>query len=34
MTFRIRQIEQTATGREIVRDRDIAGETLSIGRSA
>jgi predicted CXXCH cytochrome family protein len=34
MTFRIRQIERTATGREIVRDRDVAGETLTIGRSA
>jgi predicted CXXCH cytochrome family protein len=34
MTFRIRQIELTATGREIVRDRDVAGDTLTIGRSA
>lgn len=34
MTFRIRQIEFTATGREIVRDRDVAGEKLTIGRSA
>ncbi|WP_395390973.1 cytochrome c3 family protein [Novosphingobium sp. BL-8A] len=34
MTFRIRQIERTAAGREIVRDRDVAGDTLSIGRLA
>ncbi|HKR92687.1 cytochrome c3 family protein [Novosphingobium sp.] len=33
MTFRIRQIELTATGREIVRDRDLNTNTLSIGRS-
>ncbi|HKT86531.1 MAG TPA: cytochrome c3 family protein [Novosphingobium sp.] len=34
MTFRIRQIEFTATGREIVRDRDIAGGKITIGRLA
>lgn len=34
MTFRIRQIERTATGREIVRDRDVTGDKLAIGRSA
>lgn len=33
MTFRIRQIELTTTGREIVRDRDLAANTISIGRS-
>lgn len=33
MTFRIRQIELTAAGREIVRDRDLAADTISIGRS-
>lgn len=33
MTFRIRQIELTVTGREIVRDRDLATNTISIGRS-
>lgn len=34
MTFRIRQIEFTATGRQIVRDHDVAGEKITIGRSA
>ncbi|TCM19660.1 cytochrome c3-like protein [Novosphingobium sp. PhB165] len=34
MTFRIRQIERTAAGREIVRDRDVVGDTLTIGRLA
>ena len=34
MTFRIRQIEQTATGREIVRDRDCDAESITIGRAA
>lgn len=33
MTFRIRQIEITATGREIVRDRDVSADTIAIGRS-
>ncbi|WP_374414510.1 cytochrome c3 family protein [Novosphingobium colocasiae] len=34
MTFRIREIKRTAAGREIVRDRDLPGDTLSIGRAA
>ena len=34
MSFRIRQIDTTATGREIVRERTVYGSTLAIGRSA
>lgn len=34
MSFRIRQIDTTATGREIVRERVVEGERLTIGRSA
>lgn len=34
MTFRLRTIDTTADGRQIVRDRDLAAETLSIGRAA
>jgi len=34
MSFKLRTIELTATGREIVRDRDIASDNLSIGRAA
>lgn len=34
MVFRLRKIETTAHGREIARDRDIAGDSLSIGRAA
>lgn len=34
MAFRLRTIEFTADGRKIVRDRDIAATSLSIGRSA
>lgn len=34
MTFRIREIKRTAAGREIVRDRDLAADTLTIGRAA
>jgi cytochrome c3-like protein/FHA domain-containing protein len=34
MIFRVRTIDQTAAGREIVRERDIAQDTLSIGRAA
>lgn len=34
MTFRLRTIEFTAEGRRIVRDRDVAGDALAIGRSA
>jgi len=34
MTFRIRTIETTAAGREIVRDRDVPGETITLGRAA
>ncbi len=34
MAFRLRTIEHTADGREVVRDRDIAGATLTIGRNA
>lgn len=34
MSFRIRQIDVTATGREIVRERTAEGPALSIGRSA
>ena len=33
MTFLIRTIDHTATGREIVRDREVAGERLTIGRA-
>ena len=34
MTFKLRTIDFTAAGREIVRDTDIAGSTLAIGRAA
>jgi len=34
MAFKIRTVEFTATGREIVRDRDLAGPTASIGRAS
>lgn len=34
MTFRVRTVETTAQGREIVRNRDFAGETITLGRSA
>lgn len=34
MTFRLRTIDMTADGREIVRDRDVAQGTLTVGRSA
>ena len=34
MAFRIRTIDQTAAGREIVREREIASDGLTIGRSA
>lgn len=34
MTFRLRTIELTATGREIVRDNDIAKDRLTIGRAS
>ena len=34
MTFRIRTIDQTAAGREIVREREIAQDSLTIGRAA
>lgn len=34
MTFRLRSIETTAQGRAIVRDRDFAGDRVTIGRSA
>jgi hypothetical protein len=34
VTFRIRTIDQTAAGREIVREREVARETLTIGRAA
>jgi hypothetical protein len=34
MTFRLRQIEVTAAGREIVRDRDVAKPQLTVGRAA
>jgi predicted CXXCH cytochrome family protein len=34
VSFRIRQIDTTATGREIVRERVVEGNTLAIGRSA
>jgi hypothetical protein len=33
MTFLIRTIDFTADGREIVREREVAGDTLSIGRA-
>lgn len=32
MTFRLRTIDTTADGRQIVRDRDLAASTLTIGR--
>ncbi|MBV1690163.1 cytochrome c3 family protein [Novosphingobium sp. G106] len=32
--FRLRTIDTTADGRQIVRDRDVAATTLSVGRSA
>ena len=34
MSFRLRQIQTTATGREIVRERVVEGDRLAIGRSA
>lgn len=34
MTFRLRTIDTTADGRRIVRDRDVAGPVLTIGRAA
>jgi hypothetical protein len=34
MTFRLRRIETTADGRRIARDRDVAGDQVSIGRAA
>lgn len=34
MSFRIRQLQTTATGREIVRERVVEGDRLTIGRSA
>ncbi|MFA6219791.1 MAG: cytochrome c3 family protein [Erythrobacter sp.] len=33
MTFLIRTVDRTATGREIVRDRTATGDTLTIGRA-
>ncbi|WP_370191342.1 cytochrome c3 family protein [Qipengyuania sp.] len=33
MTFLIRTIDQTATGREIVREREVEGDRLAIGRA-
>lgn len=34
MTFKLRTIGLTAAGREIVRDRDLAGTLISVGRAA
>jgi len=34
MTFRLRTIDVTADGRQIVRDRDLAASRLTIGRAA
>ena len=34
MVFRIRTIDLTAGGREIVREREVAGDELVIGRAA
>src|ERR1700739_4790420 len=34
MTFRLRTIDTTADGRQIVRDRDVAQPMLTIGRAA
>jgi hypothetical protein len=34
VAFRIRSIDFTATGREIVREREVPGDTLTIGRAA
>ncbi|TMM47301.1 cytochrome c3 family protein [Qipengyuania marisflavi] len=33
MTFLIRTVDRTATGREIVREREVAGDKLTIGRA-
>lgn len=33
MSFRIRSVETTAAGREIVRERDVSGDELTIGRA-
>ena len=34
MTFRVKTVETSAQGREIVRNRDLAGKRVTIGRSA
>ncbi|WP_088310243.1 cytochrome c3 family protein [Novosphingobium sp. B 225] len=34
MIFRIRTIEQTAAGREIVRDRDVVADSIRVGRDS
>jgi hypothetical protein len=34
MAFRLRSIETTAQGRDLVRDRDLAGDSVTVGRSA
>src|SRR6186713_3265517 len=34
MAFRIRTVDRTASGREIVRERAVAGDELVIGRAA
>ena len=34
MAFRIRTVDRTASGREIVRERSVAGNELVIGRAA
>jgi hypothetical protein len=34
MAFKLRTVEKTATGREIVRDREITATTITVGRAA
>ena len=34
MPFRLREISQTADGREIVREKDLGGTALTVGRAA
>ena len=34
MTFRVRTIDQTAAGREIIREREIGKDAITIGRAA
>jgi pSer/pThr/pTyr-binding forkhead associated (FHA) protein len=34
MAFKVRTVELTATGREIVRDRNLAGPVVTVGRAS